>query len=501
MPLAATLAALALAAALAPQAPQATRSPREPRLEDSLLLAEPPPSPPYDPDAPPGGPDAPPGEPAARPATATEEAPVAPRTYLVERVAFTGLSHVREWAVRRHLIAAEGAPLDEQRVLVSRLRLMQLGWFSSVETRVERGSARGLVVLVFDVVERNTLVISDLVIGGTPTQPLYGGIGLTQQNLLGQGLSLSGAFAWAGPPSGRPGDPAAFAARSAFFAPDVGLAGRRFQAGASAVWLRGEELTCQDPGCDAFGDHKAGAPRLRYQRAGGEATVGVRTGPFERVTGGLRLEWLRGEQVAGNGPAGPAPYLLPGRSLLSALSGTWEHDDRDDLFFPTEGMLSVAQVTFSSRLLGSDYEYSRYLLQGEGAFGLLGLPLRLQLLVGAAQGDAPFFERFYGADLSYFAVGPALGRAMELNHSTDSRYDAFAAMAGLEYGLRLWGRGAFFHRGYLALGARAVWSSATLGGRRTAFSSTPASLEAALRLDTPVGTFNATLGALLDVFL
>jgi hypothetical protein len=158
-------------------------------------------------------------------------------------------------------------------------------------------------------------------------------------------------------------------------------------------------------------------------------------------------------------------------------------------------------VTFSSRLLGSDYEYSRYLLQGESAFGLLGLPLRLQVLVGAAQGDAPFFERFYGADLSYFAVGPALGRAMELNHSTDSRYDAFAAMTGLEYGLRLWRRGAFFHRGYLALGARAVWSSATLGGRRTPFSSTPASVEAALRFDTPVGTFNATLGALLDIFL
>ena len=95
-------------------------------------------------------------------------------------------------------------------------------------------------------------------------------------------------------------------------------------------------------------------------------------------------------------------------------------------------------------------------------------------------------------------MGPALGRALELNFSSDSRYDAFAAMGGLEYAVPLWGRGAFFRRGYLALGARVVWSSASLGGGRTPFSSWPVSLDAALRLETRIGTFNASLGALLD---
>jgi outer membrane protein assembly factor BamA len=228
--------------------------------------------------------------------------------------------------------------------------------------------------------------------------------------------------------------------------------------------------------------------------------TGLRPGPFERVTAAYRLERLSATPVAGPaGAEGPVPAILVGHSALAALVGTWEFDSRDDVFFPTEGLLASAQVSFASRLVGSDYEYSRYVLQGETGFGLLGHRLRLQGLVGAVQGGAPFFERFYAADLSYFAVGPALGRALELNFSTDSRYDAFAAMAGAEYAVPLWSGGGFLHRGYLALGARAVYTTATLGGgHRTRASRWPLSFDLGLRVDTPVGTFNASLGAAID---
>lgn len=437
---------------------------------------------------------------------AEEEAPqgaaaVPARAYMVERVTFRGLDHVREWAARRHVVVEPGQTLDEQRVLVSRLRLLQLGWFSRVETRVEKGSVRGQVVLVFEVTERNTLVVSDLVLGSTDAQPVYGGLGLTQQNFLGQGLALGGALVWGGTPLGRRDDADRFALRGAFFAPDVGVYGSRFSWGVNALWLRGEELTCPDADCAAYAGRLAEAPRLHYERVGGDVTFGLRPGPYERVSLGWRAERLDAAGEVGTGPVGPLPAILPGRSTLSALVASWEYDSRDDLFLPTRGLFTLAQVTFGSALLGSDYEYSRYVLQAETGFGLLGRPLRLQGFLGAAQGGAPFFERFYAADLSYFAVGPALGRALELNFSTDSRYDAFVAMGGVEYAVPLWSQGRFFQRGYLSLGARAVWSSARPGGGRTPFSSWPVSLDAALRLDTPIGTFNASLGAALDNLL
>jgi outer membrane protein insertion porin family len=424
------------------------------------------------------------------------------RRYQIERIRFVGLDHVRQDEARRRLLVAEGELLDDERVLLSRLRLLQLGWFSRVETRVERGSERGLVVLVFDVTERNTLLVTDLILGSTGPQPLYGGFGLSQQNFLGRGFGLSGAFVYGGSPDGRPDDPDRFALRGTFFAPDVEVPALRrgLVFGVTALFVRGEEFACADPDCDAFSSDYGAAPVIRYQRAGGEATFGVRPGAFERLHATWRLERVKAEESGGALPE-TSPPIVSGRSTLAAVTGTYEIDTRDDFFFPREGFRGLAQVTFGSRLLGGDYEYSRYLLNLDTSFALLRLPLRLQATIGAAQGNAPFFERFYGADHSYFAIGPALARALELNFSTDSRYDAFLAMAGLEYGVPLWATGDVLRRGYLALGVRGVHSTATLGGGRTAFSRSPVSGEATLRLDTPVGVFNVSVGYALDNFL
>jgi outer membrane protein assembly factor BamA len=440
-------------------------------------------------------PQAPPDAP--RPSDPTRQT----RRYQIERIRIAGLERAKESEVRRHLLVDEGELLDEENVLLTRLRLLQLGWFSRVETRVEKGSERGLVVLVIDVVERNTLIVTDFILGSTEPEPVYGGLGLSQQNFLGRGFGLSGAFAYGGSPVGRPDDPDRFALRGSFFAPslDVSWLDRGLVLGATFMLVRGEELVCGDPDCDAFDSNFGAAPRLRYERAMAEGTVGMRPGPFERLLASYRYEAVEARDVR---PAGTAPTqgpaVLPGESEVSAVTGTYERDTRDDFFFPREGTRGLFQVTFGSRLLGGDYEYSRYLVQLETAFALLARPLRFQGALGVAQGAAPFFDRFYAADFSYFAIGPALGRALELNFSTDPRYDAFLAMGGLEYGVPLWTSDRFFRRGYLALGARGVYSTATLGGGRTRFSRSPVSADVALRFDTPVGVFNLSAGYLLD---
>jgi outer membrane protein assembly factor BamA len=452
--------------------------------------------------APEGAPDA--AEPPAASAPAPEADGVAQagetgslptRRYVIEEIALRGLKRTRADAVRRHLFVEEGELLDPERVLLSRLALLQLGWFSRVETRVERGTERGKVRVVFDLVERNTLVITDLVLGSTRPQSLYGGLGLSQQNFLGQGFGLSGGAVYGG--EAREGEPDRFAVRAGFFAPDIALPRLRLIAGLSGLFVRGDELSCPDVECDDFSGNFDDAPRTRYRRVGGEALIGVRPGPFERLSVSYRMEALDARRF-GVAP-GEGPYILEGESLLSSLTGSYEVDTRDDFFYPTDGFRALGQVTLASRLVGGDYEFSRYLVQVETAYSLFRLPLRFQGALGAVQGEAPFFERFYAADYSYFAIGPALGRAMELNFSTDSRYDAFLAMGGFEYGFRLWDNDPSpFRRAYLSLGVRAVWSAGKLGGARTDFSRLPISADVALRLDTSVGTFNISLGYGLD---
>ena len=426
------------------------------------------------------------------PEAAPAPSPQRPRRYQIERIEIRGLVRTHESEVRRHLLVVEGDLLDDQDVLLSRLRLLQLGWFSRVDTRVERGSERGLVTLVFEVVERNTLIITELILGTTPPQPAYAGLGLSQQNFLGLGLGLSGAFVY--------GDPDRFAVRGSFFAPDLAFANLpRLVAGLSVLWLRGEEFNCSDPSCDAYRGRYDQAPRVRYERVGGEVDLGFRPGPFERLVFGYRGEHVHAVDVGV--PQGPVPFHLPGDSVISALTGSYELDTRDDFFLPRDGWRGLGQITFASKILGGSYEYSRYLLQVESGFALFRLPLRFQGALGAVQGDAPFFDRFYGADFMYFAVGPAVGRALEINYSTDSRYDAFVAMGGVEWAFPLWSRGAFLRRGYASLGARAVYSSAQPGAGRTGISKIPYSFDAALRLDTPVGVFNLSLGYILDFVL
>jgi len=430
-------------------------------------------------------------------------AEAASRRYTIERIELEGLRRTREEAVRRLLAVADGHVLDEEAVQVSRFKLLQVGWYSRVESRLARGSERGLVVLVFSLTERNTLIVSDLVLGSTGPQPVYGGLGLSQQNFLGRGLGLSGAFVYGGSPADRPLDPARFALKGAFFAPDIALSPRldRLVAGATLLWLRGEELTCPDPSCRDYRGRFGDAPRLRYARLGGEAVLGIRPGPFERLFAGVRVERVEGRLLEGAAPAGPRPPLLLGDRLVTALTGTYDRDTRDDFFFSRSGTRFSAQVTFASPAFGGDYEYARWLLQAESAFGLArGHALRLLGAAGATQGLAPFFDRFYAADWAYFSLGPALGRALELNFSTDSRYDAILAMLGAEYGIPLWSGGGFFHRGVVALGARGLYSGAAARAPRTRLSRTPWSADLALRLDTPVGSFNLSLGYALDVF-
>ncbi len=432
---------------------------------------------------------------------AAEASPVpSQRRYVVERILLSGLDRTRPSEVRRHLAVAEGDLLDDGAVTLSRLRLLQLGWFSRVETRVEKGSERGQVVLVFELAERNTLVVTDLVVGSTGPQPLYGGLGLSEGNFLGRGLVLGGAFVYGGTPADQPLAPARFSVRASLLAPDVDVIGRTVLLGVTALFLRGEELTCADAECAAYRGRYGAAPRLRYDRLGGEVTIGFRPGPFQRILTGFRAERLGATAVAAPGaPTGPAPLIRGGRSWLTALSATYDRDTRDEVFLPRSGSRVALGGTFGTQALGGDYEFSRIQLSLESDHGLpWNHAVRLSGALGAVQGDAPFFERFYAADFAYFTVGPALGRALELNFSTDSRYDSYLAALGAEYAIPLWASGGFFHRGYAALGARWVYTAARARGGRTPASSSPFSGELALRLDTPVGRFNVSLGYALD---
>lgn len=72
----------------------------------------------------------------------------------------------------------------------SRLRLLSTGYFKSVDFSLKRGSRRGRVVLVIEVEERNTITVDGLYLGFSDVVPIYGGVGVTESNFLGRGMSV-----------------------------------------------------------------------------------------------------------------------------------------------------------------------------------------------------------------------------------------------------------------------------------------------------------------------
>jgi hypothetical protein len=409
---------------------------------------------------------------------------------LVERIDIAGNRRTHTRVVRRHLVVEEGEVATPEAILVSRVRLVQLGPFSRVDVEALPGSGPGRIVLRFEVEERTSLTVTDVLVGQTPVSRPYAGAGVAESNLLGLGLGAS--LSLAGDLRGRRGG------RLALYHPDLGAGRRTFLAGVRAAWQEGKESGCATPRCDGRFD---AIPWVHYRRAGAEVDAGFRPGAFSRLLFGYRLESIRARSDPG--VAVRPPSLREGASLLSALVVGFDVDTRADTFLPRKGARLQATVTIGSAALGSDHEYSRYLVQAERWFPQRrGRALRVDLAAGLVQGDAPPFERFYAADWSYFSVGLAAPRALELNFSPDARYDALLLVLGGEWSLPLWERqGRLLSRGSVALGARAVYTARTPGAARSLLSEIPLSLDASLRVDTRVGVFGVGLGYVAEQIL
>jgi hypothetical protein len=410
---------------------------------------------------------------------------------LIERIEVSGNDRIRASTILEHIPVHAGDVATPEGILEARARLVQLGAFSEVEVTNVPGSAPGRIVLRVHVVERGQWIIGDVMLAQTQVARPYGGITLGNVSALGLGRGAAIAGATDG------GDRSVV--RGTLYEPDLPLGGRSFVGGLQLLWQKGLESGCATPSC---GGYYSTIPWVHYRRTGGELDVGFRPGAFSRTLFGYRLESVQVRSDPGVSPTARPP-LPEGNSVLSALVISIDRDTRTDAFLPQHGSRLMARIDIGTAAIGSDYEYSRYVIEAEQWLPLRGgHALRLDAAFGLLQGNAPAFDRFYAADWSYFSVGVAAPRFAELNFSPDSRYDAFLAVAGGEFSLRIWSNPpAFFRRGFVAFGIRTVFTAPTPGGARSLVSQVPVSFDLAVRVDTRIGIFGIGLGYLIDQVL
>lgn len=438
--------------------------------------------------------------------------PEASPYYLIEAVKIAGNHKTKESVIRQALIIRPGDRLsiDDPLFEVQRYRVLSLGFFSEVRLELRKGSARGKVVLVVEVRERGTLLVSDMFFGTSEATTAWGGLGVSERNFLGRGIGLDAAFVLGSDP-----DVVRSQLQQAYW---LGInaprwSGARLELSSGFLFLDGNEFF-RRAGSDGS-SNPTNFISTRYRRIGGFFGAAFDVGRFTR----LRIE-QRGEAVSTDIPVGAVRQLpsgqsvaipfsvIDGSSVLSVASLGLERDTRSDPVLPERGSLLNISADMATRLLGSDYSFVK--LSASYA-KYMPLPwshvLAVHLFGGAIFGDAPFFEKFFIGDLSDLVPRRALG----LNFSTlpsrnifgtsinRMRYEEVALRLDSEYVIPWFRGGSFVYAGdfFIDVGVFLLASRDDLKMRDGALaSSIPVDLtvDAGLRLDTRIGIFIFSIG-------
>jgi len=348
--------------------------------------------------------------------------------------------------------------VDDKELELTRFRLLGTGFFRDVQLSLRRGTRRGYVVLVVNVVERNTVVVNDIRLGlsadaepNGAARPLtaYGGIDVSETNLAGTGITLGGGLALADRQLGL---------RARFADPQ--FLGSTWTVEANLLYNHARDFFGnRDVLVDDPSQGGAGGPAAQdfavvsYRRFGGMVGAGHDLGVSTQLFFDYRLEKLDATfPLAASHRRGldvePIDFqIVYGTSVLSTVRATLLHDTRDEPFLPTRGVqLGVVGET-SLTPLGSDYPYTK--LQARAATWAplpWGHVLKLEGFAGAIFGDAPLFERFYVGDFTDLLPD----RVQDLNFDrraapnflgtdiVEVRYGDYAAKIGAEYRVPLY---------------------------------------------------------------
>ncbi len=433
--------------------------------------------------------------------------------YIIESIEVRGNDITETDLILSYLDFKKGDLLDQQAVELSRIRLIALGYFKDVRMSLERGSKRGMVKLIVDVDERWTIIIDDIFLGLSETNPFWGGLGVSDINFMGLGMVLSGAFV---------ASEHQVAGRVGAYWPSV--MGTDYSAGIMGFGAHAREISLSKnigspsegvDGCN-FDEDQA----LDYWRAGVVATFGFRLGRENR----LNFQ-LHGEHIEADHFVDPVDsqgnkcknypflgYLRPAGSTLMSFSAQFERDTRDDFFLPSQGIHLLIGVELASKaILFSDYEYSKYTIQYEQYFNpYLDHVWRLKMAGGLLQDvgerGSPYFVRFFIGDYARFQIDKSsLARNLDLNFSTTTDYGDLLFSAEFEYDIPLWTGGRFFHRGYAyaALNFSAITKARFLASKDEWSGRTkrPVTFDLGLKFETPIGLLTFSAGYIADLFV
>lgn len=285
----------------------------------------------------------------------------------VERINITGNTKSSEKVLRRELRVVEGELFTFQKLVRSRERLFNLGYFDEVEATTEPGSTPDKVIVSVHVKERPTGIFS-IGAGYSSLDNFFFTLDVSQRNLFGRGQEVYLRF-------------------------QLGGKSRIGQIGFTEPYLFDIPLRA---GFDLY-DRQREYPDFTEDRLGGDIRAAYPLGEFTTVSGLYRLENVDISNIALT--ASRDLKKEEGTKLNSVVEFSVVRDARDNIYEPTRGTRYALSLAFAG--LGGDTQF--YRVVGEASY-FYPLPIfnwvfAARGLAGLVQGwggqEVPIFERFF----------------------------------------------------------------------------------------------------------
>ncbi|HET6612132.1 MAG TPA: BamA/TamA family outer membrane protein [Kofleriaceae bacterium] len=428
---------------------------------------------------------------------------------VIETIAIRGNTATADDLIRDALPFAPGdkVRVGDPRFETARFKILALGYFRDAQLSLEKGSARGKVIVVVDVKERGTILLRKLYLGTSAHAPVWVGFDLTERNFLGTGVGVGGQLAHAA--EGQiSGSTPQWSAKVRLRKP--ALFGTRLGAGLSIYHVSASEPY------RVLGDPESADPdnfrAFSYRRTGARAGVGFDLAALARVFVLARAEHIDSDvpampvrTFAGGAKAPIDLFLAPDESHIVSLGFGFDHDTRTHPVLPTSGRRLIAYGEIAADAIGSSYDYTKLLLRYERWWSL-GSPahvLSAHLKGGAVFGDPPRFERIYIGDINRLLTPRAAGLvvaarpppALLSGGDLDLSYGELFSTAAVEYSQRLFRKEHWIYGGDVFVGAGG-WMLAANRSQPSALSPESAFgawIDIGIRLDTEIGIFELSL--------
>jgi outer membrane protein insertion porin family len=299
---------------------------------------------------------------------------------IFERINIRGNSKTRDRVIRRELKIAEGDRFSQTLLNRSRARVMQLGYFESVDVSTTRGTGDDRIVVNLEVKERPTGTFQ-VGAGFSSVENFIAQAQISQDNLFGRGQRLSLMAQISGLRQ-------LFAL--SFWEPYF----------LDSHWTFGFDIYNSIRNFESF----------NRNATGGSLTWGYPITYDVRLYLTYKAEIIDvttrgGGTLFGGGFASPLPAGVQVANLFDdgvtssvRLSVQW--DTRDNRLFPTKGMFHAAWVEVAHDYTGSQNIFNRY-----GAFARFYYPIwgpfvfkfnsQIGLITSSDPQGVPIFERFF----------------------------------------------------------------------------------------------------------